>query len=140
MMDIKKHSGFTLIELMIVVVIIGILGAIAYPGYTDSVRKGRRADAHNSLTMAMQQQEVFFANNARYATSLSELNLDATSSDGYYTIAIENCAAPPCTMTATPTSNGNQNKDYIKWYRLSSTGLKQANHSTSGVKNSWTKF
>lgn len=55
----KKQCGFTLIELMIVVVIIGVLASVAYPAYTDSVRKGRRAQARAALLELMQQQERF---------------------------------------------------------------------------------
>jgi len=136
-MIIKKHSGFTLIELMIVVAIIGILGAIAYPSYIDSVRKGKRSDAHEALTLAMQKQEVFFANNARYGT-LAELNLDGNSSEGYYTIT-GNCNAAPCIMVATPTSKNGQDGDSVSQYTLSSTGLKTATYKGS-TKNSWTNF
>lgn len=55
----KKHlnQGFTLIELMIVVAIVAILAAIAYPAYTDSIRKGKRAQARTALAELLQQQE-----------------------------------------------------------------------------------
>ena len=53
------HKGFTLIELMIVVAIVAILASIAYPAYTDSVRKGKRAQARTALAELMQQQERY---------------------------------------------------------------------------------
>lgn len=50
----KAQLGFTLIELMIVVAIVGILSAVAYPSYTEYVRRGHRADARAGLLQAQQ--------------------------------------------------------------------------------------
>ena len=65
----RRHaSGFTLIELMIVVAIIGILAAVAYPAYTDSVAKGKRAEARAAVTDLLQQQERYFTQMNTYET------------------------------------------------------------------------
>lgn len=59
-------KGFTLIELMIVVAVIGILVAIAYPSYRDSVLKGRRAQARAAILGLLQQQERYMTQNNQY--------------------------------------------------------------------------
>ncbi len=101
--SISKHfktrrNGFTLVELMIVVAVIGILAAIAYPNYTEYVLRGRRAEARTALIDLMQQQERFFTQNGTYAlvptnTSFKTYSGDSAGS-GYYTLKAEACADP----------------------------------------------
>lgn len=62
-----RHSGFTLIELMIVVAIVAILARLAYPAYTDSVAKGKRAEARTALMSLLQQEERYLTQMNTYA-------------------------------------------------------------------------
>src|SRR5690554_7773304 len=71
------EKGFTLLELMIVVAVVGILAAIAYPSYMDSVRKSNRADAKAALNDAAQQMQRCYTLNSSY--SGCESNVDRKS-------------------------------------------------------------
>lgn len=100
----KRSSGFTLMELMIVVAIIGILAAIAVPAYSEYVIKGKRSDAKAALLNAQLAQEKYRANNTSYGT-LAQIGVSSTSPDGYYTIAISGTPdATSYTVTAAPLS------------------------------------
>lgn len=81
----KKQSGFTLIELMIVVAIVGILAGIAWPSYQEHVRSTRRADAQGALMGLAQAMERHFTQNGTYAGAAADGNGDA-SDDGAPTI------------------------------------------------------
>lgn len=69
----KKSSGFTLIELVIAVAIIGIIAAIAIPAYQSQIRKARRSEALDQLLNITLSQEKFRANNPQYAISVVDL-------------------------------------------------------------------
>lgn len=62
----RMQSGFTLIELMITVAIVGILTAVAYPAYTSSIQKGRRAQARTAILELLQQQERYMTQRNTY--------------------------------------------------------------------------
>jgi len=64
-----KQGGFTLIELMVVVVVIGILAAIGYPSYTDYVRRGKIAEATSTLADWRTKMETFYLDNRNYGAA-----------------------------------------------------------------------
>jgi type IV pilus assembly protein PilE len=114
----NKQKGLTLIELMVVVVIIGILAAVAYPSYQNSVRKARRADGAAALTTVQLAQEKlrsscrFYAQNLAGAASVCGANeagstivAPVASPEGHYTVTLTNATATGYTATATGTGD-----------------------------------
>jgi type IV pilus assembly protein PilE len=85
---LQRAAGFTLIELMIAVIVVGILAAVAYPTFIDSIRKSRRSEAFDALARVQQAQERWRSNNPEYASSPSTLALPGTTAGGYYTVSI----------------------------------------------------
>lgn len=134
-----KSQGFTLIELMIVVAVVAILSAIAYPSYQEYVRRGHRAEARAGLLQAAQWMERAATAQGTYPrTAQFPAGLRAVP-NGRYTIALNSTDGESFTLTATP--QGGQSGDRCGAYTLSNTGLRGANGSTSGaiVTECWGK-
>lgn len=106
-MEIRAHTrqaGFSLTELMIVLVIAGVLAAIGMPMYGDYSRAAKRADATQALTQMAQLQERFFTDNNRYAlnaTALGYADDTPTTTGGYWEMEVT-AGGNAYTLEATP--------------------------------------
>lgn len=131
MRSIQTARGFTLIELMIVVAVVGILAAIAYPSYQDSVRKSRRADARAALLELVQFMERNYTLSNRYdkdsAGDAVVLPFIETPRDGtskYYDLKIAASAAQSFTLSAAPKNA--QATDTCGTLSITNAGVKSA--------------
>lgn len=110
----SHHRGFTLIELMLVVAIVGILAAVAYPAYTDSVVKSNRRAAQSFLLEIAQRQQVYLMDARSYGGDIGVLGVTtpAEVSDNYDISIVPTDGPPPgFTATATPKSGTRQAND-----------------------------
>ncbi|HYE35761.1 type IV pilin protein [Methylocaldum sp.] len=114
MQSIRKTRGFTLMELMIAVAVVGILAAVAFPGYQSQMIKTRRSDGKAALMNAAAKQEQFYLDNKTYASTMTALGYSAnpaSSEEGYYQISITASSATAFTLQAAP--QGSQGSDAV---------------------------
>lgn len=127
----RRNGGFTLIELMIVVVIIGILAAVAYPSYQNYILKGNRASAQAFLMDAAQRQAQYFLDNRIYADNLGTLFGTATAAlavpenvSKYYGTPIVATGGTPPTFLITATPQGTQARNNEPTLTIDQAGTK----------------
>lgn len=135
-----RHSGFTLIELMIVLVVAAILVAIAIPMYSNQVRESRRTDARSALLDLAGREERYFATNNIYTNSAANLGyaaFPATVGSGYYTVAAPTVPAGGASYSITATAVGTQAADAAcASLTVTSTG-QQTSTGTGSAATCW---
>lgn len=147
-MKTNLQKGFTLIELMIVVAIVAILAAVAYPSYQDSITKAKRAEGRAALMEIMQQQERYYTQNNTYfafTSTTADSKFKWFSGDSAaassYEIKAEACTGDTivnCVMLTAMPGTANVNASYKDTacgnISLTSTGVKKASGTAT---NCW---
>ncbi|ANI56685.1 type IV pilin protein [Pseudomonas sp. DR 5-09] len=129
----RFNRGFTLIEIMIVIAIIGIVITIGYPSLTEYVKKGRRADVVSTLSEQAQILERFYSKNNVY-TGVTGLS---TGND-FYTIT-PTITDQTFLLTATRKTGTAMATDKCGDFTLTNTGVRSMNNATTGLttKDCW---
>ena len=126
----KRRRGFTLVELLVVVAVIGILSAIAVPQYSDYVTRSKITEATATLSEHRVRMEQFFQDNRTYAGACTAGTVAPTPTGRYFTYACSNLAATTYTVTATGVAS--QGMDGFVFT------INQANtRATTGVPTGW---
>ena len=136
----NTRAGFTLIELMVAIAIIGILAAIAFPSYQDSIRKSKRAEGKAALLDLQNRLERYFIDKNTYASACigsgcaagTKILENANTEHSYYTLSIPAQAQNSYTVKAAPTFTDTQCGDLT----LTNTGVK-AETGTGSVTDCW---
>ncbi|MBC8997875.1 prepilin-type N-terminal cleavage/methylation domain-containing protein [Pseudomonas sp. N40(2020)] len=129
----RSNRGFTLIEIMIVIAIIGIMLTIGIPSYTEYVKKGRRAEVVSLLSEQAQSLERFYTRNNLY-TGITGLS----AGNDFYTIT-PTITDQTFLLTATRKSGTAMATDKCGDFTLTNTGVRSMSNATTGLttKDCW---
>lgn len=136
-----QQRGFTLIELMITVAVVGILAAVAYPSYTQYIVRANRSAAQSFMFAVANKQEQYMLDARSYASSLVALNM-TTPADvaAKYTITTTSDMAttpPSYLVTATPQGSQASNDTKCGTLTLNQLGVKTKSGTASAVSDCW---
>lgn len=119
----NRNNGFTLLELLIVVALIGILAAVGYPSYQSSMLKGHRAEAQADMLEAAGFIERIYTENGNYTAAVLPFSVSPRTGTTSYALTLANNATS-FTITATP--SGAQSNDPCGTLTVDSTGAQTA--------------
>lgn len=131
----RAASGVTLIELMIVVVVVGILAAVAYPSYREHVNNSRRADGKSALLNVAQRLERCFTQYNAYDHASCPVAFPVTSPDGFYQINDQSRDATTFEVRAAP--QGVQAGDRCGTFTLTHTGARDVQGAALTAQQCW---
>lgn len=123
----KRVSGFSLIELMVAVVIMGIISAIAYPSYVDYIAESTRSDGLAAAMRVANLQEQFYLDNRQYTSDMTLLNLGAdpfVTEQGDYKVDTTVAADGSMTVVATALGKQASRDSQCKTMKVTSEGVK----------------
>lgn len=131
--NIRHLHGFSLMEVIIVMVILGVIAAIAIPNYSEYVLRGYRSSAQAFISDVASRQTQFFLDRRAYATTVAALNMTAPAEiAARYDVAIATAAGPPATFTVTATPTGTQAPD-----RCGAMTVDQAGNKGAAATRCW---
>lgn len=126
-----RTSGFTLIELMVVVAIVGILATLAYPSYQSYVQRSNRVDAQTALLDAAQRLERCFSRNnsylnsdARSCSAAQQLSAGEVSAQGFYQVSADTLETSSFTLIAVPIKSPQTSDSDCQSIELTHRGLR----------------
>ncbi|MDY7561918.1 type IV pilin protein [Pseudomonas sp. 10B1] len=133
-----REKGFTVIELLIVVTIIGILAALGYPSYTDSLKRAHRSDIVGLLSDKTQQLERFYSRNGQYADIIGppSVELEITPGNRLYRVIAER-DAQAFRLTATPIAAGMMDGDRCGVYVVDNVGRRRNIKEAEASHDCW---
>ncbi len=134
----KRQKGVTLVELMIVIVVLGILVAIGYPGYQEFTARARRSEAISALLQVATNQERFYLNNQTYTTDLTNLGFEAspwTTQTGSYVIRVRPGANQNQFIAEADYQRSGSEESKCNIFTINSAGVKASDPET----DCWTR-
>lgn len=131
--------GFSLIELVIVLLIIAILSAIAIPSYRQYVVRANRVDAQRSLMDLAARQERFFYSRNAYATVLGDLGANSSVAGTNYTVAPPSATSTAFTITASAIGSQQKSDQACQTLTITNTGVQGSTGATANDPKCWSK-
>ena len=137
--DKRMDNGFSLIEMMIVVAIVGILASLTYPGYRDYITRAHRVDGQTALLDLANRMERYYFDNNTYQTAtvnsgeITDVLSNNLSPAGWYTLSIIKATDSAYTLKATPTYLQATNDTRCQSLTFNNTGVKNVTSGPAGA-------